>query len=66
MNIQLEVNVPSTVVIIFPLLTFIAWNFHKGFYRTLPLQGKPLWLFNNTYNQKTIVREKYYQWSFIA
>ena len=30
-NIHLGISVPSIVVIIFPLLAFITWNFHQGY-----------------------------------
>jgi len=43
------------VVTIFPLLTFITWNFHQGCYKTLPLGGTPSLVFKNTYNQKQFV-----------
>jgi len=49
-NIQL--GVPSTMVIILLLLTFITWNFQQGCYRTLPLRVTPFTMFNNTYNQQ--------------
>ena len=32
-NIQLGISVPSFMVIIFPLFTFITWNFHHGCFK---------------------------------
>ena len=40
------------MVIIFPLLTFITWNFHEGCYGTFPLGGTPSLVFNDTYKQQ--------------
>ena len=40
------------MVIIFPLLTFITWNFHQGCYRTLPLGETPSSVFKETYKKQ--------------